>query len=157
MKLAIWVIGQYHSPYIKTGVEEYLSRLQKYLPTEWEHIVSSKAKKTLNPDQQKVIEAEAVLKKIKPGDKFICLDEYGKTISSVELSQLMQKCMIEVPGRLILLIGGAYGLSDILLKQSLMNLSLSKLTFTHQFAWLITVEQLYRAMTILANEPYHHE
>ena len=108
-------------------------------------------------NQQKELEGELILKKIGPSDQLILLDEKGYEFRSVEFSRFLQKKMNSGVKRLVFVIGGPYGFSDAVYKKAQGKVSLSKMTFSHQMIRLIFLEQLYRAFTILKNEPYHHE
>ena len=113
--------------------------------------------KNLSENQQKELEGELILKKLKPADQLILLDEKGHEFRYVEFSRFLQKKMISGAKQLVFVIGGPYGFSDAVYKKAKGKVSLSKMTFSHQMIRLIFVEQLYRAFTILKREPYHHE
>jgi 23S rRNA (pseudouridine1915-N3)-methyltransferase len=106
---------------------------------------------------QKEKEGELILKKLIPSDELILLDERGKTFSSIEFSEYLQKKMNSGLRQLVFVIGGPYGFSDEVYARANVKISLSKLTFSHQMIRPFFIEQLYRAFTILRNEPYHHE
>ena len=111
----------------------------------------------LTEAQQKDKEGELILKKLAPTDVLILLDEKGKEFRSIAFSEFLQKKMNAGIKQLVLVIGGPYGFSDAVYKKSQGKISLSKMTFSHQMIRLFVVEQIYRAFTILKNEPYHHE
>jgi 23S rRNA (pseudouridine1915-N3)-methyltransferase len=111
----------------------------------------------LSPDQQKDKEGQLILNQIVPGDSVILLDEQGLELSSVEFSKWMEKKMVSGIRQLVFIIGGPYGFSKSVYQRSDGMISLSKMTFSHQMVRMIFAEQVYRAMTILKNEPYHHE
>ena len=92
-----------------------------------------------------------------PGDYIVLLDEHGKEFTSTQFASYLEKKMSNVAKRLIFVIGGPYGFSQRIYNAAQEKISLSKMTFSHQMIRLIFTEQLYRAMTILNNEPYHHE
>jgi 23S rRNA (pseudouridine1915-N3)-methyltransferase len=123
---------------------------------ELEIIPDIKNVKNLPEKQQKEKEGEAILKKLNPTDTLILLDENGKQYSSVDFSDFLQGKMNAGTRQLVLVIGGPYGFSDALYQKAEGKISLSKMTFSHQMIRLFIVEQLYRAFTILRNEPYHH-
>lgn len=104
-----------------------------------------------------MLEGEALLRQIAPGDCLTLLDERGAEYRSVELAGWLQKRMLGGTRRLVLAVGGPYGFSDAMYARADARLSLSKLTFSHQIVRVLLAEQLYRAFTILNNEPYHHE
>ena len=113
--------------------------------------------RNLSESQQKEKEGELILKTLQPGDYLVLLDEKGKEFTSVQFSAYMERKMHTVPKRLVFVVGGPYGFSDAVYKAAAEKISLSKMTFSHQMIRLIFIEQIYRAMTILSNEPYHHE
>ena len=106
-------------------------------------------------EQQKEKEGELILKALQPGDVVVLLDEHGKEFRSIEFANWIERKMHTVNKRLVFIIGGPYGFSQAVYGAA--QISLSKMTFSHQMIRLIFVEQLYRAMTILNNGPYHHE
>ena len=108
-------------------------------------------------EQQKQKEGELILKALQPGDVVVLLDEHGKEFRSIEFAEWAEKKMHTVNKRLVFIIGGPYGFSKDVYAAAQEKSSLSKMTFSHQMIRLIFIEQLYRAMTILNNEPYHHE
>ena len=113
--------------------------------------------KSLSMEQQKEKEGELILKAIQPGDVVVLLDEHGKEFRSIEFADWVEKKMHTVNKRLVFIIGGPYGFAPSVYAAAQEKISLSKMTFSHQMIRLIFVEQLYRAMTILNNGPYHHE
>jgi 23S rRNA (pseudouridine1915-N3)-methyltransferase len=134
----------------------YENRLKHYVRFELDIIPDIKNVKNLSETQQKEKEGELILKKLNPTDVLILLDESGKQFSSVEFSDYLQKKMNAGIKQLVLVIGGPYGFSDDIYTKAQAKISLSKMTFSHQMVRLFIVEQLYRAFTILKNEPYHH-
>lgn len=157
MKTTFLVIGKTNFDYLKEGIPIYKKRLQHYLSFEMMVIPDIKQRKKLSEAQIKQKEGEEVLKKIKSGDYLILLDEKGKSFSSVGFAHFLEKRLQHSSKRLVFLIGGAYGFSETVYKRANAQISLSKMTFSHQMVRLIFLEQLYRAMTILKGEPYHHE
>ena len=113
--------------------------------------------KNLSEAQQKEKEGELILKTLQSGDYLVLLDEKGKEFTSMQFSTYIEKKMHTVPKRLVFVVGGPYGFSEAVYKAAAEKISLSKMTFSHQMIRLIFIEQIYRAMTILNNEPYHHE
>ena len=98
-----------------------------------------------------------MLKALQPGDYLVLLDEHGKEFTSMQFAAYIEKKMHAVPKRLVFVVGGPYGFSGAVYRAASEKISLSKMTFSHQMIRLIFIEQLYRAMTILNGEPYHHE
>ena len=113
--------------------------------------------KNMAPSRQKQLEGEAILRLVGEGDCLTLMDERGAQYTSMEYAQWLQKRMLSGVKRLVLVIGGPYGFSEEVYKRADQKISLSKMTFSHQIVRAIFTEQLYRAFTILHNEPYHHE
>lgn len=157
MKILLLVIGKTDDKYLVEGISKYQKRLKHYVGFDFEEIPDIKNRKSLSQAQQKKLEADLILAKLKAGDKLVLLDEKGKTYRSVEFSKHLQKQMNAGVKRLVLVVGGPYGFDDAIYQKAQGKLSLSTMTFSHQMIRLFMVEQLYRAMTILKNEPYHHE
>jgi 23S rRNA (pseudouridine1915-N3)-methyltransferase len=149
-------VGKTDQAELKQLIEVYQNRLRHYTKFTFSIIEDIKNSKNLSEQQQKEAEAKLLHKKIKPGDRVILLDEKGKQFSSEEFSTWINKQQISGIKRLVFIIGGPYGFSPSLYTLALQKISLSKMTFSHQMIRLFFVEQLYRAHTILKNEPYHH-
>jgi 23S rRNA (pseudouridine1915-N3)-methyltransferase len=157
MKVKLLCIGKTDSDYIVQGLNEYEKRLKHYIPFESVYIPDLKNSKNLSENQQKVKEGEMIKNQIKETDYIVLLDEKGKDLSSVEFSSFIKKQMVSGSKGLIFVIGGPYGFSKDLYERANAKISLSKMTFSHQMVRLIFSEQLYRAMTIIKGEPYHHQ
>jgi 23S rRNA (pseudouridine1915-N3)-methyltransferase len=157
MKIQLIVTGKTFQDFVLKGVNEYAARLKYYLPFEMEVIPDIKNTKNLSFGQVKEKEGELILKSLQAGDFVVLLDECGMTFTSPEFSKYIGKKMQTVPKRLVFIIGGPYGFSQKVYEVAQEKIALSKMTFSHQLVRLVFVEQLYRAMTILGNEPYHHE
>lgn len=157
MTIKLIAIGKTDHKAIISLIEEYSKRLNFYLRFEFEMIPDLKNSKSLSEVLQKEKEGELILKNIATSDELILLDERGKSYSSMELSDYLQKKMNSGLKQLIFVIGGPYGFSDEVYARANGKLSISKMTFSHQMIRPFFIEQLYRAMTILRNEPYHHE
>jgi 23S rRNA (pseudouridine1915-N3)-methyltransferase len=157
MKITLILNGKTEDDYIQKGFAIFEQRLKHYLPFECIVIPALKNTKALSVEQQKQKEAELVFKCIQPADRLILLDENGKEYSSTGFSIFIQQQMNSGIKNLVFVVGGPYGFSEELYKRATAKISLSKMTFSHQMVRLFFVEQLYRAMTILKNEPYHHE
>jgi 23S rRNA (pseudouridine1915-N3)-methyltransferase len=142
---------------MREGIDDYVKRLSFYLPFEMKVIPDIKNRSTLSVEIQKEREGQLILNQVQPGDHLILLDERGIDFSSVDFSKWMEKKMVAGIRQLVFVIGGPYGFSKMVYERSDFKLSLSRLTFSHQMVRLIFLEQVYRAMTILKNEPYHHE
>lgn len=157
MKVELWVIGNTSFPYLKEGTAIYEKRLKHYLPFEYSIIPDVKNAKNRTNEQLKNKEGESILKKIDKGDWLILLDEGGKEFSSLKFANYMENMLQQSHKRIVFLIGGAYGFSAEVYQRANAKISLSKMTFSHQMVRLFVLEQLYRAMTILRNQPYHHQ
>lgn len=138
-------------------IEGYAKKVNFYAPFDMESVPDIKYSKNLSEKEQKLLEGKNLLKAILPGDYVVLLDDKGKQYTSTEFSRFIEKKMNVVPKRLVFIVGGPYGFSDELYARANEKLSLSRMTFTHQMVRLVFAEQLYRAMTILKGEPYHHE
>jgi ribosomal RNA large subunit methyltransferase H len=157
MKIALIVIGKTDTGYFVDAINEYKKRLVHYIPFEMEVIPDIKNVKNMSEIQQKEKEGELILKFLQPGDYLVLLDEKGKDFTSLQFAAYLEKKMHTIPKRLVFIIGGPYGFSEAVYGAASEKISLSKMTFSHQMVRLIFIEQIYRAMTILNNEPYHHE
>ena len=156
MKTELWAIGKTNERYLEDGMELYRKRLGHYLKFGMEIIPDIKKAGKLNPEQLKGREGEAVLQRLKPGDFLVLLDESGKQFTSESFAEFLSHKLQLSYKRIIFLIGGAYGFSPELYTRADSKLSFSRMTFSHQMVRLFFLEQLYRAMTILNNEPYHN-
>jgi len=151
------LVGKTTESYLNQAIEEYLKRLRRYVGFEISVIPELKNAKNLSFDQQKEKEAVAILNAIEPSDDVVLLDEKGAQYSSVEFASLLEKKGLASVKRLVFVVGGPYGFSADVYARANSKLSLSRMTFSHQMIRLLFVEQVYRAMTILKGEPYHHE
>ena len=157
MKITFLVVGKTDSGYLEQGIEMYVKRLKHYITFTIKIIPEPKNTKNLTPREQSVVEGELILAQIsKTADAYL-LDERGHQPTSVELAGILEKRMVSGTKELTFVVGGPYGFSDEVKKSITNSLSLSRLTFSHQMVRLVFVEQLYRAMTIIRGEPYHHE
>jgi len=156
MTIKLLAIGKTDSASLQDLIVGYEKRLRHYIKFELEIIPDIKNAKNLSEAQQKEKEGELILKNLNATDVLVLLDENGKQFGSVEFSDYLQKKMNSGIKQLVLVIGGPYGFSDTIYTKAQAKISLSKMTFSHQMVRLFLVEQLYRAFTILKNEPYHH-
>ena len=157
MKITLLTVGKTDRDWVRQGLDIYVSRLRHYIPFVLNEIPELKNVSALTKEQIKAREGELILKNVRPTDDLILLDEHGKEYSSTELSRVIQDKISYVGKDIVFVIGGAYGFSDAVYQRANSKLSLSKMTFSHQMVRAIFAEQLYRAFTILNNEPYHHE
>ena len=157
MKLEFWAIGKNNEPYVKTGIEDFSRRINKYFKAEWNIIPVPKNAGMLSEMDLKKREGETILEWLKKDDWLVALDENGKQFSSLKLAAFIQARANESVKKLVFVIGGAFGLHNLVLQRANYILSLSELTFPHQLVRLILAEQIYRACTIVKNEKYHHQ
>ena len=156
MRITLLVVGKTTDAHIETLIQDYQKRLAHYIPFALQVIPELKNTKSLTSEQQKVAEGKQILRSITPNSDLILLDEHGKEYRSVEFADYMQKRMSS--GRdVVFVVGGPYGFSEAVYARANGKVSLSKMTFSHQMVRLFFVEQIFRAMTILRGEPYHHE
>lgn len=156
VKVCFLILGKTTESYLKEGMAIFEKRLRNYLPFEIKQIPELKNTSSLSFDQQKQQESKLILANIDPADWVVLLDEAGLEFTSVSFSKYIQQSMIQNRKSMIFVIGGPYGFSREVYQRANEKISLSKMTFSHQMVRLIFLEQLYRAMTILKNEPYHH-
>lgn len=157
MKIVLLVVGKTTDPHFIASTNDYIQRLRHYIAFDFEVVPELKNTKSLSVEQQRAKEAELLRKAFQPGDFIVLLDEHGREFRSVEFADWMRKKMINVSKRLVFVVGGPYGFASEIYALAQEKISLSRMTFSHQMIRLIFTEQIYRAMTILNNEPYHHE
>jgi 23S rRNA (pseudouridine1915-N3)-methyltransferase len=157
MKLQFISIGKAHEPYVKDGVEMFSKRIGHYYTAEWHIIAAPKNSAALSETDLKKKEGEAILNLLQKDDYVVLLDERGKQMKSEELAKYIEQRANESIKKMIFLIGGAFGVSDDVMKRANFKWSLSNLVFPHQLVRLILAEQVYRACTIIKNEKYHHQ
>lgn len=156
MKIYLIVVGKTTDIRLETLIQEYQERLKHYLPFSMEVVPELKNAKSLTQEQQKIMEGDLILKAVPQSADLILLDEHGHEYRSVEFADYLQKRMLS--GRdIAFAVGGPYGFSPAVYARANGKISLSQMTFSHQMVRLFFVEQIYRAMTILRHEPYHHE
>ena len=156
MTIKLLAIGKTDNKLLQGLIDDYQKRLGFYIKFEFEIIPDLKKVKNLSEEQQKQKEGELILGKLNATDVLILLDENGKQMDSVGFSNYLQKHMNSGIKQLVFVIGGPYGFSSDVYSKALGKISLSKMTFSHQMIRLFIIEQVYRAFTILKNEPYHH-
>lgn len=157
MKITLLAIGKTNTKYLQEGIEQYIKRLSHYIPFEFKILPDVKTTKGLTQEKQKGMEGQMFLNCIQSGDVVVLLDEKGKEMTSREFSVYLDKKMVTVAKNLIFVIGGPYGFSQEMYNRANEKLSLSKMTFSHEMIRMFFIEQIYRAMTILKGEPYHHD
>ncbi len=157
MKGVLIVVGKTTDKRFEAIIGEYVERICHYIPFAVEVVPELKNTKGLSQNEQKQREGELIQKSLQAGDYVVLLDEHGSERSSMDFAAWMQKKMSAGPKRLIFIIGGPYGFSDDIHKLANEEISLSRMTLSHQMVRIFFTEQIYRAMTILNGEPYHHE
>lgn len=157
MKIKVICIGKSGKSFLVDGENEYLKRLTHYCKVEKVELPDLKNAKNLTEAQIKSEECKVMLQQTDPADTIVLLDERGKKYSSTQFADFVQKKFNQGGKNLVFIIGGAYGFSEEMYNRANGKLSLSDMTFSHQMIRMIFFEQLYRAMTILKGEPYHHE
>ncbi len=157
MNIKLIVVGKTEEKYLKEALEIYTKRLTHYVGFEMVVLPDVKNAKSLPVSELKEREAEMILKQTAKADRVVLLDERGKEYGSVEFSKYLEKQMNASVRTLAFVVGGAFGFSERVYAQVAERLSISKMTFSHQMIRLLAIEQIYRAFTILKNEPYHNE
>ena len=157
MNIKLIAVGKTDTPALQQLISTYEKRLSYYINFDLQLLPDIKNSKSLSEEQQKIKEGELILSYVEPSNHLILLDERGKEYTSIAFADELQKKMNTGIKQLTFVIGGPYGFSQAIYQRANSKLSLSKLTFSHQMIRLFFVEQLYRAFTILRNEPYHHQ
>lgn len=157
MNIEIWSLGKDSDPHIQAGLDLYFQKTRPWNPVELVVLQVPKKLQTTDTERAKQLEEELILKKIQPNHYLILLDERGKMLSSPQWAQHFQHCMNQGVKTMVILIGGAFGVTEAIRKRANQCWSLSALVFPHQLVRLLVAEQVYRAFSILHNSPYHHE
>jgi len=156
MNIEIWSAGKENEPFIEDGMNYYFQKTKPYNPVTLVVLQTPKKNATADIERTKLMEEKMILKKLTPQHYLILLDERGKLLNSIQWPQQFQQCMNQGVKTLVLLIGGAFGVTDTIRKRANQCWSLSHLVFPHQLVRLIVAEQVYRSFSILNNSPYHH-
>lgn len=157
MRITLLCIGKTDDTHLKALIDKFEQRLKHYIHFQLIILPDVKNTKSLSVDAQRAKEAVMIEKFVSPGDQLILLDERGKEYRSVEFAGYLNKLMVGSAQHVVFVIGGPYGFDKSIYQRAKDQMSLSKMTFSHQMVRLFFVEQLYRAFTILKREPYHHE
>jgi len=157
MKIKLIAIGKTDEKYLEEGIEKYLKRLKHYNPFELIVIPDIKQGGKFTAEKLKEEEGKLILQKVHEGDQLVLLDEKGKNFTSAEFANFLQKKLNTVNTNLIFVIGGPFGFSPAVYQRANEQISLSRMTFSHQMVRLFFTEQLYRGFSILRGEKYHHE
>lgn len=157
MKITLICVGKLSLPFIKQGADEYIQRLKRFIPLQIVELKEEKrGGKKVDTHFVRHSEAKLILAKVPKGSYIVVLDETGKHVDSVSFAHKLEQHMNQSTANVCFIIGGAYGLTDEIKRQCNELLSLSEMTFTHQMARLLLLEQVYRGFTIIRNEPYHN-
>ena len=157
MNIELVVVGKTDMKEVEALVTMYTKRINHYVRFAITTIADVRNTKKLSESEQKRLEGEAILRLVAESDHLMLLDEHGMELRSLEFADLLQRRMSAGTKRLVFVIGGPYGFADAVYQRANSKLSLSRMTFSHQIVRALFTEQLYRAFTILRNEPYHHE
>ena len=157
MKIRVLFTGKTTESWIREGIERYAGRIRHYVSFELVELPDLKQTAALSEEQIKVREGEMILKAVRPTDHLVLLDEHGARFSSVDWARTLEQKAAHLPKDCVFVIGGPYGFSPAVQARSNELLSLSRMTFSHQLVRVVFLEQLYRALTIIKGEPYHHE
>jgi 23S rRNA (pseudouridine1915-N3)-methyltransferase len=152
LKLRVVWVGKNRDPWVKEAVAEYAGRIRRYAPLE---LCEARDEKGAEAEEMRRRECERLEKLVPPGATLLLLDERGEQLDSTGLAAYIGKQRDSGTNELVFAIGGAYGFSEEFRRRGRL-LALSKMTFTHQMVRVFLLEQIYRAFTILNNEPYHH-
>lgn len=153
MKTAVVAVGRVRDPHYRALCDEYAGRIRRFAPLD---VVEVKAARGLEGARAKAAEGPLILKRLPPGVRAVCLDERGKTMSSVELARWLEKLRDGGVRQLCFVVGGAWGLDPTITTRCDESLRLSSMTLPHELARVVFLEQYYRAWTILRGMPYHN-
>jgi len=157
MKIKVLFTGKTSEDWVRQGIEIYAGRIRHYVNFSLEELPDLKQTASLSEDQVKMREGETILKALRPSDQLVLLDEHGTQRSSLDWARNLEQKSAHLPKDLVFVVGGPYGFSPAVHERADEYLSLSKMTFSHQLVRVVFLEQLYRALTIIKGEPYHHE
>lgn len=157
MDIELITVGKTTIGFVEEGIAEYCRRLKRYIPYGIMQLADVKNAGKLPEQRQKELEGERILAALQSSDYVVLLDERGREYSSIEFSAFLEKRMLSGLRRLVFVVGGPYGFSEAVYARADSKLSLSRMTFNHEMVRLFFTEQVYRALTILRGEPYHHE
>ncbi|MCM1164082.1 MAG: 23S rRNA (pseudouridine(1915)-N(3))-methyltransferase RlmH [Muribaculaceae bacterium] len=157
MKIVVIAVGKTATPYISSAVDDYVRRASHHVPVEFVIIPDLRSTRGLSEEVQKQREGKLILAAIQGGDLVTLLDERGVQLTSRQFAAEVERGMVSGLKRMVFVIGGPYGFSAEVYSRADRQLSLSKMTFTHEMVRLFFAEQLYRATTIMRGEPYHHD
>jgi len=156
VKIKIICIGKTKRGFLAQGIDEYLQRLKHYTTLEWIEIQSSVKSRSSSYEEAMSEEGKRIRTHIHAPAIMVALTEKGKEYTTKDFAGWLESEMIKGRREIGFVIGGDQGLEPSVISDAQICLSLSRMTFTHQMARLILLEQLYRAFTIIRGEPYHH-
>lgn len=157
MEITLLTVGKTTTGYIQTGIDEYCKRLKRYIGFSIKSLPDIKNTKSMTEEQQKAAEGRLILAEISTSDRVVLLDERGDMPTSRGFAEYLQKGMSSGMKRMLFVVGGPYGFSQEVYARADGKISFSRMTFSHEMIRLFFTEQVYRAMTILKGEPYHHD
>lgn len=157
MKISLIFVGKTTDSAVDHGVEKYLKRMKRYIPFQIDIIPALKNTRNMSEAEIKIKEGESIINRLGPSDFLVLLDEKGIEMTSFQFASFIEKSMHLSIKNLVFVVGGAYGFSEKVYQKAQRKISLSQMTFSHQIIRMIFLEQIYRAFTIIKNEPYHHE
>ena len=157
MKIVLMTVGKTTTDYLRKGIEMYTARINRYMQFELNELPDIRNTKSLTEAPQKEREGELILSALQPSDAVVLLDERGREMTSREFADDIDRYGIRGTKRLVYIVGGPYGFSAKVYDRANAKLSLSRMTYPHEMVRLFFTEQIYRAMTILCGEPYHHD
>ena len=155
MNIKIIALGKIKEKFLKEGIDEFLKRLQPYASMEIIELPAIEIKDYHLTEKVLMQEGEKILSHIKPQAYVITMEIQGKMLSSEEFAEKIDSLTNDGIGEIIFVIGSSCGISPIVSERANFKLSMSKMTFLHQFARLLLVEQIYRAFKIIKGETYH--
>lgn len=157
MKIVIIAVGKTATQYIAAATDDFIRRASRYVPVEMSIIPDLRSTRGLTEEMQKQREGKSIIASLQPGDLVTLLDERGAELTSRQFAGEIERGMVSGLKRMVFVIGGPYGFSPEAYARADRKLSLSRMTFTHEMVRLFFAEQVYRAMTIMRGEPYHHD
>lgn len=157
MKIVIIAVGKTATQYIAAATDDFIRRASRYVPVEMSIISDLRSTRGLTEEMQKQREGKSIIASLQPGDLVTLLDERGAELTSRQFAGEIERGMVSGLKRMVFVIGGPYGFSPEVYARADRKLSLSRMTFTHEMVRLFFAEQVYRAMTIMRGEPYHHD
>lgn len=155
--ITLLFVGQAADDRVSSFLDEYVTRTSRFVSVDVKTLPEPKTTKNTPPSLQKELEGASVLEAVTQGDEVFLLDEKGKEYTSREFAGLVEKMMMTTSKRLVFVVGGPYGFSDAVYKAFPRKISLSRMTLNHRMVRIFLAEQVYRALSIIRNLPYHHD